>query len=34
VVAGIVFSAEGYVYSSASSYAGLPEKLIEVLLIE
>ncbi|RAI85783.1 REP-associated tyrosine transposase [Algoriphagus yeomjeoni] len=34
VVAGIVFSAEDYVYSSASNYAGLPEKLIEVLLIE
>ena len=34
VVAGIVFSAEDYVYSSASNYAGLPEKLIDVLFIE
>nr|WP_244545601.1 transposase [Algoriphagus locisalis] len=34
VVAGIVCSAEEYVYSSASNYAGLPEKLIEVLLIK
>ncbi len=34
VVAGIVFSAEDYVYSSASNYTGLPEKLIDVLFIE
>lgn len=34
VVAGIVFSPEDYVYSSAVNYAGLPEKLIEVILIE
>tara|TARA_R110002020_G_scaffold434710_1_gene644871 strand:- start:242 stop:796 length:555 start_codon:yes stop_codon:yes gene_type:complete len=34
VVSGLVYSAEDYVYSSASSYAGLPEKLIDVILIQ
>ncbi len=34
VVAGLVYSAENYVYSSASNYAGLPEKLIDVLFLE
>ncbi|MCE7055841.1 transposase [Algoriphagus sp. AGSA1] len=34
VVAGLVYSAEDYVYSSVSNYAGLPEKMIDVLLIE
>jgi len=33
VNAGIVFSPEDYLYSSASNYAGLPDKLIEVILI-
>ena len=33
VEAGIVLSAEHYLYSSAINYAGLPEKLIEVILI-
>ena len=33
VEAGIVLSAEDYLYSSAINYAGLPEKLIEVILI-
>jgi len=33
VVAGIVLSPEEYLYSSASNYAGLPEKLIDVILI-
>ncbi|OOG73773.1 transposase [Algoriphagus sp. A40] len=34
VVAGIVLSPEDYLYSSAINYAGLPEQLIEVILIE
>ncbi|EAZ80209.1 REP-associated tyrosine transposase [Algoriphagus machipongonensis] len=34
VKAGIVLSQEDYLYSSAVNYAGLPEKLIDVLLIE
>ena len=34
VVAGLVYSAEDYIYSSASNYAGLPEKMIDVILIE
>jgi putative transposase len=33
VEAGIVLSAEHYLYSSAVNYAGLPEKLIDVILI-
>jgi putative transposase len=33
VEAGIVSSPENYLYSSAVNYAGLPEKLIEVILI-
>ena len=33
VEAGIVLSPEHYLYSSAINYAGLPEKLIEVILI-
>jgi len=33
VVAGIVLSPEDYLYSSASNYAELPEKLIDVILI-
>lgn len=33
VEAGIVLSVEDYLYSSAVNYAGLPEKLIEVVLI-
>ena len=33
VEAGIVLSPEDYLYSSAINYAGLPEKLIEVILI-
>jgi REP element-mobilizing transposase RayT len=33
VEAGIVLSAEDYLYSSAVNYAGLPEKLIDVILI-
>ncbi len=33
VEAGIVLSGEDYLYSSAINYAGLPEKLIEVVLI-
>jgi len=33
VEAGIVLSQEHYLYSSAINYAGLPEKLIEVILI-
>ncbi|WP_373397507.1 transposase [Algoriphagus halophilus] len=33
VKAGIVLSQEDYLYSSAVNYAGLPEKLIDVLLI-
>ena len=33
VEAGIVLSPEHYFYSSAVNYAGLPEKLIEVVLI-
>jgi REP element-mobilizing transposase RayT len=32
VVAGIVLSAEDYLYSSALNYAGRPEKLMEVML--
>lgn len=33
VEAGIVLSPEHYLYSSAVNYAGLPEKLLEVVLI-
>ena len=33
VEAGIVMSPEEYLYSSAINYAGLPEKLIEVMLV-
>lgn len=33
VKAGIVLSPEDYLYSSAINYAGLPEKLIDVILI-
>jgi putative transposase len=33
VQAGIVMSPEDYLYSSAVNYAGLPEKLIDVILI-
>lgn len=33
VEAGIVLSPEDYLYSSAMNYAGLPEKLIDVILI-
>ena len=33
VEAGIVLSAEDYLYSSAMNYAGRPEKLINVILI-
>ena len=33
VEAGIVLSPEDYLYSSALNYAGLPEKLIDVVLI-
>ena len=33
VEAGIVLSPEHYLYSSAVNYAGLPEKLLDVLLI-
>jgi putative transposase len=33
VVSGVVLSPEDYVYSSAVNYAGLPEKVIEVMLI-
>jgi REP element-mobilizing transposase RayT len=33
VEAGIVLSPEHYLYSSAMNYAGLPEKLIDVILI-
>ncbi len=33
VEAGIVLSPEHYLYSSAINYAGLPEKLIDVVLI-
>jgi putative transposase len=33
VTAGIVLSPEHYLYSSAINYAGLPEKLIDVILI-
>ena len=34
VEAGIVLSQEDYLYSSAANYAGLPETLIDVILIE
>lgn len=34
VKAGWVLSPEDYLYSSAINYAGLPEKLIEVILIK
>ncbi len=34
VKAGIVLSPEDYLYSSAINYAGLPEKLIDVILID
>jgi putative transposase len=33
VEAGIVLSPEHYLYSSAINYAGLPEKLVDVILI-
>jgi putative transposase len=33
VVSGFVLSPEDYVYSSAVNYAGLPEQVIEVILI-
>lgn len=33
VEAGIVLSPEDYLYSSAINYAGLPEKLLDVILI-
>ncbi len=33
VEAGIVLSPEHYLYSSAVNYAGLPEKLLDVMLI-
>lgn len=33
VEAGIVLSPEDYLYSSAVNYAGLPEKLIDVIFI-
>ena len=33
VEAGIVLSQEDYLYSSAANYAGLPETLIDVILI-
>jgi REP element-mobilizing transposase RayT len=33
VAAGIVLSPEDYLYSSASNYAELPDKLIDVILI-
>ena len=33
VASGIVLTPEHYLYSSAINYAGLPEKLIEVILI-
>jgi hypothetical protein len=33
VEAGIVLSPEDYLYSSALNYSGLPEKLMEVILI-
>ena len=33
VEAGIVLSPEHYLYSSAINYAGLPEKLLDVILI-
>ncbi len=34
VKAGFVYSPEDYVYSSASNYASLPDKIIDVVLIE
>ncbi|MCH7406550.1 hypothetical protein [Belliella aquatica] len=34
VEAGIVLSPEEYLYSSAANYAGLPDSLIEVILVE
>ena len=33
VEAGVVLSPEDYLYSSAVNYAGLPEKILEVILI-
>ncbi len=33
VQAGIVLSPEEYLYSSASNYAGLPDRLVEVILL-
>ncbi|MEJ7645567.1 MAG: transposase [Chryseolinea sp.] len=33
VKAGVVLSQEAYLYSSAINYAGLPEKLLEIILI-
>lgn len=32
VRSGLVYEAESYIYSSASSYAGRPEKVIDVIL--
>ena len=34
VEAGIVTLPENYLYSSAVNYAGLPDKLLDVILIE
>lgn len=34
VVAGLVLSPQDYLYSSAINYSGLPDKLIDVILIE
>jgi hypothetical protein len=34
VEAGIVLSPEEYLYSSAANYAGLPDRLMEVILVE
>ncbi len=34
VEAGIVSSAEHYLYSSAVNYAGMPEKLIDVIILD
>ncbi|MGY6521801.1 MAG: REP-associated tyrosine transposase [Mongoliitalea sp.] len=34
VEAGIVLSQEEYLYSSAANYAGLPDRLVDVILLE
>lgn len=34
VVAGLVLSPEDYLYSSAINYAGLPDKVIDVMLVD